>query len=37
MIAHRGQMRDDPVIFAATDRTSQLVVLLCALVALGAI
>lgn len=37
MIAHRGQMRDDPVIFAATDRTSQLVVVLCALVALGAI
>jgi len=37
MVAHRGSMRDDPVIFAATDRTSQLVVLLCGLVALGAI
>lgn len=37
MIAHRGLMRDDPVIFAATDRTSQAIVLLCAAVALGAI
>lgn len=37
MIAHRGLMRDDPMIFAATDRTSQLVLLLCGLVALGAI
>jgi len=37
MIAHRGLMRDDPVIFAATDRTSQVIVLLCAAVALGAI
>ena len=37
MIAHRGQMHDDPVIFAATDRTSQVIVLLCAAVALGAI
>jgi len=37
MIAHRGLMRDDPVIFAATDRASQLVVLLCAVIAVGAI
>jgi len=37
MIAHRGLMRDDPVIFAATDRTSQVIVLLCAAVAMGAI
>ncbi len=37
MIAHRGVMHDDPVIFAATDRTSQIIVLACALVAVGAI
>jgi 4-hydroxybenzoate polyprenyltransferase len=37
MIAHRGLMRDDPVIFAATDRASQMVVLACAVVAAGAI
>ncbi len=35
MIAHRGLMRDDPVVFAATDRTSQVIVLLCAAVAIG--
>ena len=37
MIAHRGLMRDDPVIFAATDRTSQITAVLCAAVAAGAI
>ncbi|MBY6118283.1 UbiA family prenyltransferase [Mameliella alba] len=29
MIAHRGQMHDDPLVFAARDRVSQLCVLLC--------
>jgi len=37
IIAHRGLMHDDPIVFAATDRTSQLVILLCGLFALGAI
>jgi len=37
MIAHRGLMRDDPVIFAATDRVSQLIVVACAAVVAGAI
>jgi len=37
MIAHRGLMRDDPVVFAATDRTSQVLVLACAAVGAGAI
>ncbi|MEJ7745151.1 MAG: hypothetical protein WKF61_00025, partial [Luteimonas sp.] len=37
MIAHRGLMRDDPVVFAVTDRASQVIVLICALVVAGAI
>ena len=37
LVAHRGGMHDDPVVFAATDRTSQVVALLCALVALLAL
>jgi len=37
MIAHRGLMRDDPVIFAASDRVSQVVLVLCAAIAAGAI
>jgi 4-hydroxybenzoate polyprenyltransferase len=37
LIAHRGLMREDPVIFAATDRTSQMVALACAIVAAGAV
>ena len=37
VIAHRGDMHDDPIVFAATDRTSQVVVALCILFALGAI
>ena len=37
MIAHRGLMRDDPVIFAATDRTSQVIAVVCAVIAAGAI
>jgi 4-hydroxybenzoate polyprenyltransferase len=36
MIAHRGVMRDDPVVFAVTDRTSQLIALACAAVVAGA-
>lgn len=37
VIAHRGDMHDDPIVFAATDRPSQVVALLCALCALVAI
>ena len=37
MIAHRGLMRDDPVVFAATDRTSLAIAFACALVATGAV
>jgi len=35
-IAHRGGMHDDPVVFAATDRGSQVVALLCVLLIFGA-
>lgn len=37
IIAHRGDMHDDPVVFAATDRGSQVIVLLFAAVALAAL
>lgn len=37
VIAHRGDMHDDPIVFAATDRASQVVAALCALCALVAI
>lgn len=37
VIAHRGDMHDDPIVFAATDRPSQVMALLCALFALVAI
>lgn len=37
IIAHRGAMNDDPVVFAVTDNVSRAVVVLCALVALLAI
>jgi 4-hydroxybenzoate polyprenyltransferase len=37
VVAHRGGMDDDPVVFAATDRVSQVVGLLCAVIALSAI
>ncbi|KAF1014080.1 MAG: Decaprenyl-phosphate phosphoribosyltransferase [Stenotrophomonas maltophilia] len=37
VIAHRGDMHDDPIVFAATDRPSQVVALLCAAFALVAI
>ncbi len=36
MKTHRGQMTDDPIVFAATDRISIVVVLLCALLAITA-
>ena len=35
--AHRGLMHDDPVVFALTDRVSRIVLLLCAIVVIGAI
>lgn len=37
VVAHRGGMDDDPVVFAVTDRVSQGVGLLCAVIALAAI
>ena len=37
MITHRGAMHDDPLVFAATDRLSQLVLLTCAIVTFSAI
>ena len=37
VVAHRGRMHDDPVVFAVTDPVSRLVVLACAIVAYGAI
>ena len=37
VIAHRGHMHDDPVVFAATDRGSQIIVLLFVVVALAAL
>jgi 4-hydroxybenzoate polyprenyltransferase/phosphoserine phosphatase len=37
VIAHRGVMHDDPVVFAATDRVSQAVVLICVAIVLAAI
>lgn len=37
VVAHRGEMHDDPIVFAATDRVSQIVVVLCGMFALSAI
>jgi 4-hydroxybenzoate polyprenyltransferase len=37
MVTHRGRMGDDPLVFAATDRSSQLVFLSCAIVTISAI
>ncbi len=37
VVAHRGDMHDDPIVFAATDRVSQIVVVLCGAFALAAI
>lgn len=34
METHRGNMTDDPIVFAATDRTSQVVIVLCGVIAL---
>lgn len=37
IVSHRGVMHDDPVVFAVTDRVSQIVIFLCGLIVLGAI
>lgn len=37
IVAHRGGMHDDPVVFAVTDRVSQMVIALCGALVLGAI
>lgn len=37
VIAHRGGMHDDPVVFAVTDRVSQIVLLVCGAIILGAL
>ncbi len=37
LIAHRGQMHDDPVVFALVDRSSRVILALCAIVVAGAI
>ena len=37
MVAHRGQMHDDPVIYAMVDRVSRVVLVLCAVVVIGAL
>ena len=37
LLAHRGQLHEDPLVFAATDRRSQFVVVLCALLVWAAI
>ena len=37
MKTHRGEMTDDPIVYAATDRISQLVVVICLVFAIAAI
>lgn len=37
MKTHRGEMTDDPIVYAATDRISQVTVVLCIIIGLGAI
>ena len=37
LIAHRGDMHDDPVVFAVSDRTSRLVLALTIIIVIGAI
>ncbi|MFO1147004.1 MAG: UbiA family prenyltransferase [Alsobacter sp.] len=37
LLTHRGEMHDDPVVFAATDRTSQLIAAGCAVVAYASV
>ncbi len=36
LVAHRGGMHDDPVVFAVSDRVSQCVIAICGLLVLGA-
>jgi len=37
LIAHRGEMHDDPIIFTLTDRHSRLMLLVCVLIVLCAL
>jgi 4-hydroxybenzoate polyprenyltransferase len=37
MKTHRGEMTDDPIVYAATDRVSQLVIVICVVFAVAAI
>lgn len=37
IISHRGRMDDDPIVFAVSDRASQVVILICGVMILGAI
>ncbi|MFH7572101.1 hypothetical protein VSS95_28505, partial [Pseudomonas syringae pv. tagetis] len=37
IVSHRGDMHDDPIVFAAMDRGSQIVIALCVLIVLTAI
>jgi hypothetical protein len=37
LIAHRGAMHDDPVVFALTDTVSRIVLVVCAIAIVGAI
>ncbi len=37
VVAHRGRMTDDPIVFSVKDRTSQVIIAACGLVVFGAI
>jgi 4-hydroxybenzoate polyprenyltransferase len=37
LVTHRGQMHEDPLVFAATDRSSQLIMLACVVITVSAI
>jgi 4-hydroxybenzoate polyprenyltransferase len=37
VVAHRGAMNDDPVVFSVTDRVSQAIIAVCGLIVVGAI
>ena len=37
LLAHRGAMHDDPVVFAVSDWVSQVLLALCAIVIIGAV
>jgi 4-hydroxybenzoate polyprenyltransferase len=37
IVSHRGEMEDDPIVFAAMDRVSQVVIALCVVIVLAAI